>query len=71
MTPKGTLDIASLQAAGLVSKSRDGIRLLGDGELSAKLQLTVDGASKSAIEKVEKAGGSVTVTGAKVASTEA
>ncbi len=67
---KGALDIASLQAAGLVSKSRDGIRLLGDGDLSTKLQLTVDGASKSAIEKVEKAGGSVTVTRAKAESAE-
>ena len=68
---KDALDIASLQSAGLVSKSRDGVRLLGDGDLSAKLTLTVDGASKSAVEKVEKAGGSVTMTGAKAESAEA
>ncbi len=47
--------------AGLVSKKRDGIRLLAKGEIKAKIQLTVTGASKSAIAAVEKAGGKVTV----------
>ncbi|HEY9058200.1 MAG TPA: 50S ribosomal protein L15 [Aurantimonas sp.] len=61
---KGTIDLAALKAAGLVRRSKDGIRLLGDGELSAKVSITVDGASKSAVEKVEKAGGSVTTAGA-------
>ncbi len=37
------------------------MRILGDGEVSAKLTIQADGASRSAIEKVEKAGGSLTV----------
>ena len=38
------------------------MRLLGKGELTAKVAITVTGASKSAVEAVEKAGGTVTVT---------
>jgi len=56
---KAAIDLDALRAAGLVRQSRDGIRLLGDGELTAKLDISVDGASKSAIDKVEKAGGKV------------
>ncbi|MBV8060994.1 MAG: 50S ribosomal protein L15 [Alphaproteobacteria bacterium] len=52
----------TLVQAGVVAKSRDGVRLLGKGELKAKVELTVAGASKSAIAAVEKAGGKVTVT---------
>ena len=51
----------ALVAAGLARKSRDGVRLLGKGELSAKLELQVASASKGAIAAVEKAGGSVTL----------
>jgi large subunit ribosomal protein L15 len=51
-----------LKKAGIVSKSRDGVRLLAKGEIKTKLDIEVAGASKSAIEAVEKAGGSVTVT---------
>lgn len=51
-----------LRDAGLVHKSRDGIRLLGKGEITAKIDIEVAGASASAKEAVEKAGGSVTVT---------
>ncbi|MEO0637232.1 MAG: 50S ribosomal protein L15 [Pseudomonadota bacterium] len=58
----GAIDLAALVAAGVLKKPRDGVRVLSDGEISAKVQLTVTGASKTAIEKVEKAGGSVTVT---------
>lgn len=58
----GKVDLAVLKAAGLVSKSRDGVRLLAKGDLTAKLTIEVAGASKSAVEAVEKAGGSVTVT---------
>ncbi|KAA0970942.1 50S ribosomal protein L15 [Aureimonas fodinaquatilis] len=54
-----TIDVAALKLAGLVSKARDGVRLLGDGEVKSKLQITVDGASKSAVEKISKAGGAV------------
>jgi len=53
---------ASLLESGLVNNVRDGVRLLGKGELSAKVDLTVTGASKSAVAAVEKAGGKVTLT---------
>ncbi|MFQ5971541.1 MAG: 50S ribosomal protein L15 [Alphaproteobacteria bacterium] len=55
---------AHLLEAGVVRRRRDGIRLLGRGELKAKLEIHVTGASKSAVEAVEKAGGSVTVAAA-------
>ena len=55
------VDTAAVVAAGLVKNPRDGIRLLASGELKAKLNITVAGASKSAIAAVEKAGGSVTI----------
>lgn len=48
--------------SGAVRRKLDGVRVLGKGELTAKVQLTVTGASKSAVEAVEKAGGSLTVT---------
>ena len=52
----------TLRKAGLVKKSRDGIRLLGDGEFKAKIEIEVAGASKGAREAVEKAGGTVVTT---------
>ena len=58
---KGTLDHDALKAAGLARGGKDGVRLLGKGELKAKLTLRVAGASKGAVEAVEKAGGSVEV----------
>ncbi len=51
--------IESLIAAGVCSKSRDGVRILGMGELKAKLAFEVAGASKSAQAAIEKAGGSI------------
>jgi large subunit ribosomal protein L15 len=51
-----------LRKAGLVHKSRDGVRLLGKGAITAKVDIEVAGASASAKEAVEKAGGSVTTT---------
>ena len=54
----------SLVASGLVRNARDGVRLLAKGEAPKKLKITVTGASKAAVEAVEKAGGSVTITGA-------
>ena len=54
----------SLVAAGLIGNVRDGVRLLAKGDAPKKLNITVTGASKAAIEAVEKAGGKVTVTGA-------
>jgi large subunit ribosomal protein L15 len=58
------ITIDALVAAGVVSKPRDGVKILGVGELKAKLSFQVDGASKSAVEAIEKAGGSVTLLGA-------
>ena len=51
--------IDTLLAAGVVSKRRDGVKILGVGEISAKLAFEVAAASKSAIAAIEKAGGSV------------
>jgi len=51
--------VESLKDAGIISQLRDGVRLLSDGEIKAKLSFEVAGASKAAIAKVEKAGGSV------------
>ncbi len=57
---KKPVDRAALIAAGLVRKQRDdGVRLLGRGELKAKLDITVDGASRTAIAAVEKSGGTL------------
>jgi large subunit ribosomal protein L15 len=56
------IDAAALRAAGLIGRPRDGVRLLGKGELKAKLDIEVAGASKSAVAAVEKAGGSVKLT---------
>ena len=61
---KKTVDTAALKAAGLVTKAKDGIRLLANGDISAKLNIEVAGASAAAIAAVEKAGGSVTVAAA-------
>ena len=56
-----SVDGAKLVEAGVLRRTRDGVRLLGKGELKAKLTIEVAGASKSAVEAVEKAGGSVTI----------
>ena len=50
-----------LMEAGLIKKVKDGVRLLGNGELKSKLTIKVVGATKSAIAAVEKAGGQVIV----------
>ncbi len=56
---KAVVDQAALNAAGLTRGGKDGVRLLAKGELTAKVKFSVAGASKSAIEAIEKAGGSV------------
>jgi large subunit ribosomal protein L15 len=58
------ITVDSLAAAGVCSKPRDGVRILGVGDLTAKLAFQVAGASKSAVEAIERAGGSVTILGA-------
>ena len=57
---KGTINAEILAAAGLIRGKGDGVRVLGNGEISYALTLEVMGASKSAIAAIEKAGGSVT-----------
>src|SRR5215813_13341155 len=52
-------DFDVLRRVGLLRQVRDGVRLLGNGELKAKITVEVAGASKSAIAAVEKAGGQV------------
>ncbi|OJW71199.1 MAG: 50S ribosomal protein L15 [Sphingomonadales bacterium 63-6] len=68
---KGTVDHAALQAAGLARGGKDGVRLLGKGELSAKVSFKVAGASKGAVAAVEKAGGSVELLAAAAPAAEA
>jgi large subunit ribosomal protein L15 len=54
-----SVTLESLIAAGVVTKARDGIKILGQGELTAKLTFEVAAASKSAVAAIEKVGGSV------------
>lgn len=53
------VDEASLRATGLVKGAQDGIKILGDGDLSKKLKVQVDKVSATAREKIEKAGGEI------------
>lgn len=61
LDPKATVDVAALVAAGVLRRAKDGVRLLGNGELKAKVTFSVAGASKSAVAAVEKSGGAVTI----------
>jgi large subunit ribosomal protein L15 len=65
LDPAQPVDLQALRAAGLVSKRRDGIRLLARGELSVALTIEVDSASRTAIAAVEKAGGKLVLPAAK------
>lgn len=67
----GDITEETLVEAGLVRRVKDGVRLLAKGEAPKKAKITVTGASKAAIEAVEKAGGSVTLTGPKTDETDA
>ncbi len=55
------LDIVEFERSGLVNKTKDGIKLLGNGEITHPMFLKVNKASKSAIEKIENAGGKVEI----------
>ncbi len=57
----------ALVASGAIRRKLDGVRILAKGEIATKLDLEVTGASRAAIEAVEKAGGSLKVTGAAAA----
>jgi large subunit ribosomal protein L15 len=61
LDPAAPIDVEALVAAGVLRRVKDGVRLLGGGKLTAKVEIAVSGASKSAIAAVEGAGGSVTV----------
>src|SRR5579864_1994 len=67
---KALIDQAMLKAAGLARGSKDGVRLLGKGEFTAKANFKVAGVSKGAREAVEKAGGSVEVSSTKAEAAE-
>ena len=66
-----TIDAAALVKAGVLRRAKDGVRLLGGGELKAKVALAVFGASKSAVAAVEKAGGTVQILAPKEPASEA
>jgi len=57
----GKIDAAALVKAGVLRRAKDGVKLLGDGEIKAKVALAVYGASKAAVAAVEKAGGTVEI----------
>lgn len=59
-----------LVASGLTSHKRDGIRILGKGDITSAITLVVAGASKSAVEAIEKAGGKITLTAQAAAAAE-
>jgi large subunit ribosomal protein L15 len=61
LAPDAIVNVESLVNAGVLRRVRDGVRLLGEGELKAKLQFEVYGASKSAVAAVERTGGSVKI----------
>src|SRR5690606_37072899 len=56
---KETVTVDTLVKAGVIRRAKDGVRLLGGGELKTKVNFDIAGASKPAVEQVEKAGGSV------------
>ena len=58
LDPAAKVDAEALVKAGVLRRARDGVRLLGSGEIKAKVAFSVHGASKSAVAAVEKAGGS-------------
>ena len=73
----GKLDAAApitedvLVGAGIVRRKLDGVRVLAKGEITSKVTLTVSGASKTAVEAIEKAGGSITIIARAPKNTEA
>jgi large subunit ribosomal protein L15 len=56
-----TIDVEALVKAGVLRRPKDGVRLLGNGELKSKVTISIAGASKSAREAVERAGGSIEI----------
>jgi len=61
---KKPVDAAALVAAGVISKARDGVRVLGNGSLKDKVEIHAAGASKTAVAAIEKAGGKIVIAAA-------
>ena len=61
--PAGTVDLAALQGAGMVPRSRATVKILGEGELTKKLVVKATAFSATAKEKIEKAGGTAEIVG--------
>ena len=64
LSAKDAITEDALIASGLVRRKLDGVRVLNKGEITAKVELNVTGASKAAVEAVAKAGGSLNITAA-------
>ena len=62
LDPKAAIDAEALLKAGVIRRAKDGVKLLGKGELKSKLNITCYSATASARAAVEKAGGKLTVT---------
>jgi large subunit ribosomal protein L15 len=70
LSASDAIDAAALKAAGVIRREKDGVRILADGELTTKVNLVVAGASASAVEKIEKAGGSIKLLAVKAEASE-
>jgi len=70
LDPAAPVNAETLVKAGVLRRARDGVRLLGRGEIKAKITVEVHGASKSAVAAVEKAGGSVKILAPQAAEAE-
>jgi large subunit ribosomal protein L15 len=70
LDPSASIDAEALVKAGVIRRAKGGVRLLGAGEIKAKVALSVWGASKSAVGAVEKAGGSVALLAPQPAETQ-
>jgi large subunit ribosomal protein L15 len=70
LSASAAVTAAALKEAGVIRRVKDGVRLLANGEIKAAVKFEVEGASKPAVEAVEKAGGSVTIVGAGTKPTE-
>ena len=64
---KSTIDEDALVKSGIIRRKKDGVRLLGSGALKTKVDLKLSGATKSAAEAVEKAGGKLEIIKVEVA----
>ena len=68
MDKKKPVDVAALVAAGVISKPRDGVRVLANGTLKDKIEIHAVGASEAAVAAIEKAGGKIVIATAQPAS---